>query len=210
MKYLALSRRLAGALLLLVLPLMAGCATLQQQQGQYIRATLQQGVADSKACVSAVYAKYPSLYMLDLTTGEPSMAQLTDETRPTPEQARLESARYDDLRPCRERFRSTFATVRPDLVPILDDQWAADEQLVALVVERKITWAEDARRIQQLQAAMRSQIAAANRELRAEINAENQTRAARAAAVASILAVMPRYHSTTCYGGYGYANCSGY
>jgi len=210
MNYPTFPLRHAWALLFLVLPILVGCATLPQQRGQSIGLTLQQAGADLKACGSAAYAKYPSLYVPNLTTGAPSMAQLTDETRPTPEQARLFAARWDDLRECNQQWRNAIASVRPDVVAILENQQAAADQLAALVIERKVTWAESARNSQQIQAATRSQLAATDREWRAEINAANQTRAANAAAAASILSTMPRYHSTTCYGGYGYANCSGY
>jgi hypothetical protein len=37
-----------------------------------------------------------------------------------------------------------------------------------------------------------------------------QSRAANAAATAAILSTMPQYHSTNCYGGAGFVNCSGY
>jgi hypothetical protein len=61
--------RHAWALLFVVLLMMAGCATLPQQRGQYIRPTLAQAEANSVACFVSVFAKYPSLYKPDSTTG---------------------------------------------------------------------------------------------------------------------------------------------
>jgi hypothetical protein len=37
-----------------------------------------------------------------------------------------------------------------------------------------------------------------------------QTRAANAAATAAILSTLPQYHNTSCYGGGGFVNCSGF
>ena len=93
----AFQLRRARTLLLLVLPMMAGGATLPQHQGQSIGPTIQQASADATACIAATKAKYPSLHRM---AGMPSMAQLTDETRPTPEQARLSAVRHDIFDQC--------------------------------------------------------------------------------------------------------------
>ena len=148
--------------------MIARCTTNPQQQGQYIRPTLQQIAADNRACVSTAYAKYPTIYASDLNTGASSIAQLADESRPTLEQALLYAARHDDILACRHQFREAIASAWPDIVPILDNEWAAADQVNALVIERKISWAESARRMGKIAAQGRSQLAAAKRELRAQ------------------------------------------
>jgi len=159
----------ARALLFLVLPMMAGCTTFPQQPGRYIRPTLQQIAADNRACLSAVYAKYPTLYASDPDTGASSIAELTDEARPTLEQARLYAARHDDILLCRQQLREAIiASEWPDIVPVLDSEWVAADQINTLVIERKISWAEAAKRLRHIEAEGQSQLAAAERELRAQ------------------------------------------
>jgi hypothetical protein len=150
----------------------AGCATPAQHQVGYTGATIRQAVADGRACAASVYAKYPSLYTPDLSTGELPMAQMTDDTRPTPDEARLLAARRNDILPCRKRALDKIATARSDITSILARSWASDDQITALLIERKVTWAGAAREEQKVTAETRARLLAADREWTARMNAE--------------------------------------
>lgn len=157
------------ALALLVL---AGCAT-RAQQVQFTATTIRQAVADGKACAASVYARYPSLYAPNLSTGKLPIAQLTDETLPTPDKARLIAARNRDILGCRKQVLDEIAPVRSDITSILAASWASDDRITTLLVKRKITWAEAARREQKVTATTRARLLAADHERTARMNTEN-------------------------------------
>jgi hypothetical protein len=129
--------------------------------------------AQFRACVASVIAKpeYDALrvHTLDLDTMQPSRAELADETIPSVQDARLFAARFDAVNPCREDLLREVAIPRPDLAPILADEFKAAGAISELVVERHITWAEAARRAELLSSDVRQKVAAADLEWTAGI-----------------------------------------
>ena len=119
-----------------------------------------------KACVASVRDRpeYASLlvHTLDLDTMQPAMGQLTDETIPSEQDARLFAARFDKVNKCRDDLLMAVAIPRPDLAPILDDEFTQADAIAVLVVERKITWAEAATRSQALSSDVRQKIKTAD------------------------------------------------
>src|SRR3984957_10851589 len=102
------------------------------------------------------------VHTLDLDTMQPTITQLTDETIPSEQDARLFAARFDATNRCREELLMDIAIPRPDLAPILADEFTQAGTIAVLVVERKVTWAEAARRSQMLSGDLRQRITAAD------------------------------------------------
>jgi hypothetical protein len=129
--------------------------------------------AQFEACVDSVIDKpeYTALrvHTLDLDTMQPAPAELADETIPTAEDAWLFAVRFDEVNPCREDCLKAVAIPRPDLVPVLADEFKAAGAISVLVVDRQVTWAEAARRAQMLFSDMRQKVAAADLEWTADI-----------------------------------------
>ena len=126
-----------------------------------------------RACVTSVIdqPEYAALrvHTLDLDTMQPAPADLADETIPSAQAARLFAARFDAVNPCREDFLRAVVIPRPDLVPILADKFKSAGAISELVVEQQVTWAEAARRAQELSSDVRQKIAAADLEWAADI-----------------------------------------
>jgi hypothetical protein len=126
-----------------------------------------------RTCVTSVIEKpkYDQLrvHTVDLDTMQAARAELTDEAIPSPQDARLFAARFDAVNPCREDLLRAVAIPRPDLVPILADEFKAAGAISELVVERQVTWAEAARRAQELSSDVRQKVAAADLEWTADV-----------------------------------------
>lgn len=171
--------------------LLVGCATAAQRQAQQSGMETRSALAQFKACVKSVRDKpeYGQLlvHSPDLETAQPSTAQLTDETVPSEQDARLFAARFDETNPCRGQLLTALSPARPDLVPILADELAQGSAIAVLVVERKITWAENSRRVQELASSARQKIAAADRQWVADLNVSHQAEMTRRQAAGAAL-----------------------
>jgi len=185
------------------LTVLAGCAmgaqrqaqTAAQRQAEQAVATTREAAAQNKACVAKVIAnpEYAPLlvHVPNPDTGQHTMAQLTDETIPSEQDARLSAAWYDEATLCRGPFLSAVSTARPDLVPIFTDAYGKADARAVLIVERKITWAEAARRSQADLSDARQKIAAADQQWIADLNAANQAEMVnRQAAAAALIGAM--------------------
>jgi len=180
-----------GLPLACLLAVLAGCATAAQHQAQQAGTATREAFAQLKACVVPIIDKPVYAQLLahtpDLDTGQPTMAQLTDETIPSVEDARLVAARFDDLRPCRAGLLITLSAVRPDAFPIFGRAFANGAATTALIVERKITWAESARRTQENMGSLREQAASADKQWIADLNTSNQAELAQRQAASNAL-----------------------
>jgi hypothetical protein len=161
---------------LTTLALAAGCTTAAQRQARQSATEIRTASLANNACIKAVVDKpeYASLLphtpMLD--GSQPTMAQLTDETIPSVEDAKLFAARFDEMAPCRGRYLAAVSRIRPDLAPIMTEAVSDRAATVALVVERKITWAEYTRRLQAASRDFQQKISAANQQWIGERAAE--------------------------------------
>jgi hypothetical protein len=176
---------------LLAALIVGGCATAAQRQAQQAGVATREAAAQSKACIAAVIAKpeYAPLaaHTPDPTTGQLTMAQLTDESLISPAQAKLFGARHDDLNPCKAHLLNSLSTARPDIVPILASEYAKGTALAVQLVERKITWGEWGRQGQAISSDTRQQLAAADRQWSAELKASHQAELAEREAAADAL-----------------------
>jgi hypothetical protein len=173
----------------LIALILAGCSTAAHRQAQQPAGATQQAWAQFKACAQRVIDKpeYAALqaHTVDLNSMQPTTAQLTDETIPSEQAARLFAARFDDVNPCREDFLRAVSVPRPDLAPVLADQYTQSGAIAVLVVEQKITWAEAARRSQVLWSDTRQKIAAADLQWIADLNPFHQPNMAQIQAAAA-------------------------
>jgi hypothetical protein len=115
------------------------------------------------------------------------MAQLTNESFISPEEAKLFGARYDENTGCRTSLLRALSTARPDLVPIIAGMYAKGAALVVRLIERKDTWGESARQSEAVLSDEREKIAAADHQWIAELNAANQAEMAQRQAAAAAL-----------------------
>jgi len=164
--------------------LVAGCAgmgpapTAVQREVASSNSVAQAAVAQAKACRLAVNTEpeFARLlpYLPDPVTGQFSMVQLTNETRPTAQDAALFASWYDANSGCNRVYPTAIQSARPDVAAIEDNWLTARSQVATQLVERRITWAEFARQWQRLLSEANTQIAEANQQWGAEANAENQ------------------------------------
>lgn len=170
---------------------LAGCATAAQREVQQAGTVTREALAQFKGCMAAVWAKpdYASLLPHSPApgAGQPTMAQLTDETVPTVEEAHLLAARFDDDGPCKKSLLASLSTARPDLVPILANAYSKGAEIIAQLVERKITWAASMRQAAANESDVRTQIAAADQQWLAGLRAENHAELARRQAAGEAL-----------------------
>ena len=183
--------RLGMFLPLLMVFIVGGCATAAQRQAQQAATVTREAAAELNTCVVAIVAKpeYAPLvpHTPDIETGQHTMAQLTNETLISPEDAKLFAARYDETAGCRSRFLKALSVARPDLVPILSATYTKGAALAARLIERKDTWGESARQSEAALSDARERIAAANRQWTADLNASHQAELAQRQAAAAAL-----------------------
>ena len=181
--------RLGLSSIALIALIVAGCSTAAHRQAQLPGWATQEAWAEFKACVKSVMdqSEYAALlvHTLDLDTMQPTTTQLTDETIPSEQDARVFAARFDETNRCREELLTDIAVPRPDLTPILADEFTQAGAIAVLVVERRVTWAEAARRSQMLSGDLRQRITAADLQWIADLNPFHQADMAQLQAAAA-------------------------
>jgi hypothetical protein len=169
----------------------AGCAPTAQQHAQDVGSATDDAAVAFSACVKRVRNQpvYASLmaHTTDLDTGQPTMAQMTDETIPTPAEALLLAARYDETNMCRGDFLRALATARPDLVPVFEDSFTKREAIAVGLVERKFSWGEASKRSRIVANDMQQKIANANRQWVTDLAAHRSDASLRLAATSALV-----------------------
>ena len=112
------------------------------------RGVADQAKADLIACRRTIFAKpeYAILARHFAVDGVPTVAHLTDETVPTPEEVHVIPASFDELATCQNQYIAAARSVRPDVAPMLQNAWNDSVARAALLTQRKITWGESTRR----------------------------------------------------------------
>jgi hypothetical protein len=168
-----------------------GCATGAQQQAARMNEAAQVMVADANAARARATA-LPSYQALKdklppLDGSPPSMALLTDTSRPNSEEvvALLEFHR-DGLSAWRAVMLQDFAKVHPAYAAVAAETYAAADQQYARLVRRETTWGEYATMSAQRTTALRGELTRVGQQIKSELaNAhayEIQQRQAAAAA----------------------------
>jgi hypothetical protein len=184
-----LKLRLGRSSLAVIVLILAGCSTAAHRQAQQPGWAAQEAWAQFKTCVKSVIdePEYAGLlvHSLDLDTMQPATGQLIDETIPSEQDARLFAARFDETNRCREELLMAVAIPRPDLAPILADEFIQAGAIALLIVERKVTWAEAAQRSKVLSGDLRQRIAAADLQWMVDLNPFHQADMAQLQAAAA-------------------------
>lgn len=171
---------------------LGSCATAAQRQAVQSRDGLRMVTAEYKACAVAVRnsPEYAPLlpHMSDPDSGQPTMAQLTDGSTPTAQEASLVASFYDATTPCRSTALHGLSVVRPDLAPIVASAYTTRAAATALLVQRKITWGEAAQRAQVRVSALRQALEDADHQWLTELRAENREELAQRQAAGAALA----------------------
>lgn len=133
---------------LLLILAVGGCATAAEKEGNRMRGELQRTVAFAKPCFDALDARVEQGPLKDKMppTGQntASLALLSDNTKPTAEQAQYLFALHAEMQQCRKLVLENIGAVHPSLVTLFADAYAAQDQRYVRLVNRQITWGENA------------------------------------------------------------------
>jgi hypothetical protein len=88
------------------------------------------------------------------------MEELTDNTLPTPEEAKLLSWYYDGISPCINRFIASYSSVSPDVGAAYAEAHTGIQAVYAGWIERRITWGAGAMKIGKIRRLLRQDLAA--------------------------------------------------
>jgi hypothetical protein len=180
------------------LVLLAGCGMNQQQQAQQqaqqANAWREAVKAHFQTCNLAVNneTKYARLQPHNYP-GAPPASELANETLPTPEEAHLMVARWDEDSACRAEYTTAMSQDAPGVAQIWNAYFAAVTETVAHFSQRHMTWAALAKEFVKLGQDGNRQLAAYDEIMRQRAAQEAEARRQNGLAAAAILgATMPR------------------
>jgi hypothetical protein len=135
--------RLCGSLLVASLVL-AGCQTAAENELVASRAAFDAGSAQAEACFGAVAGK-PEYAQIAQRTGliagiDPTLAQLSDNAVPSPEEARLLLAWDAEITSCRQIFLDALGRSFPELQMVQAESYAHRNQAILALVRREASW----------------------------------------------------------------------
>jgi hypothetical protein len=140
---------------------LAGCATPQSGvNNAYARLGVCQRDVVNRPEYAAVRAH--------IYSGEIPVSALTDDQRPTPQEARLLAAHWDAAASCRQAFLAELASApanRPDGAQIWSAAGAQNASLIARLATGDMTWGQYAQAVQALRTATKAQLATADAEV---------------------------------------------
>jgi len=192
-------------LMYLLCAALSGCAGMAMQNAN----------AEIKTCMVNVYNKpdYASItphLPSPLNNFQPTMAQLSDDTKPTKQESRLLIEYHDDLMPCRQAYVEKIQNIAPTVVQVLSEEWVDSDRITIKLSKREITWGEAAQQRQEIVLAARKHLNEAA-QTQMLLNAQQETaNAATTQAQAAMFQAMkpppiqiPAYQPTT-------TNCNAY
>jgi hypothetical protein len=137
-------------MLALVGPLMA-CSTAAQQQAVAIQTGLQAAISQAKSCEQQVNNRpeYAALRP-HIHEGNPTAADLADTSLPTAAEAELLKRYTVDRATCDNAARSQIVATDPAVAQALDQYIFDFNSIYADLITRRITWADAARREQEI------------------------------------------------------------
>jgi hypothetical protein len=172
---------------------LTGCATAAQRQASTIKGTVQAAVAQVKQCTADLYSKseYASLrpHLLSPDRNfQPTMAQLSDETYATKEEAKLLASFQDEADDCKRPAVEKISSVAPKVGVILADIVIESDSTTLRIIKQKITWGASARERQAYVAKSNRKVAEAAQELDSNLTvAHNQELQQRQAAANALM-----------------------
>jgi hypothetical protein len=100
------------------------------------------------------------LHFADLTTGQYTMSQLTDERRPTPAESHLIVSYHDETSPCRTNITNEMTAVSPTLGTVFSQELSKVEDVDVQLAKRQLTWGDAATQVKQIVEAAQAQLKA--------------------------------------------------
>ena len=166
---------------LALLVLVGGCATAAQRAAQQMNGAAKLAMTEFAACDAAVRARpeFAAVLARVPLSEQASIAQLTDNTVPTENEARLVAAIHDENLKCRQRLLEQARAIEPRVAGALLAGWQEGDENTVLLVQRKITWAEATKRRQQIMARTRANMDAAHQQDMGQLEAAHEAELAR-------------------------------
>jgi hypothetical protein len=172
---------------------LAGCGqTASQVEYARIKSVFASDGAQAKACADAVnqnpnYAPI-ALHVPLGHVDNPTLDQLTDTGIPTSEDVQLIKAHYADMGHCRPLYIETLRQAIPTAVPITEDMFYQDDQVVLKLVQRQISWGKGNELIQQIAMSHKREFQGAAHALDTQLQASHEAEMAQRAAIAGAIA----------------------
>ena len=128
---------------------LAGCATAAQRQYQAMASGIQAIVSEAKACTAQAYNS-PEMAIVrphfPLDPRDATLAQLSDQSLATKQEAEAILAVYPQLQACRKAVLDGLQKTTPSVVPIMAKEYAEADDDTILLVQRKISWGDRVKR----------------------------------------------------------------
>jgi hypothetical protein len=203
-----------------VLLLLAGCATAAQREYQAISTGNKAIVDQAKVCVSAIYDSPDAAPLRGHYPVDPrdiTLAQLSDTTMATPVEIAAIEAVHPRVQQCRKAVLDGLVNTLPGLVPVLTREYSGADDDLILLIQRKLPWGELTRRRRDRYATFQAAATAESQRVTANLQQQNEAELARRQAAAAAFAqwaqtqqaidAMNRPVTTTCTASPGFANC---
>jgi hypothetical protein len=172
---------------------LAGCGqTASQVEAARIKSVFASDGVQAKACADAVnqnptYA--PIVLHMPLGHVEhPTLDQLTDAGIPAAEDVQLIKALHADMQHCRPMFIETLQRTIPAAVPITEDMFYQDDQVILKLVQHQISWGKANELIQQTAMSHKKEFQGAAHALDAQLQASHEAEMAQRAAISGAIA----------------------
>ena len=176
--------------------LAGGCATNAERQAQSMGNTALQMKERMHQCLEPITSdpNYEDVLKHTSLTGDFTFEQLSDNSIPTPKQAKLISEIHTKLLECRKEAIAYLGKLSPQVQQRFDAAYSKGDEISLALYQRKISWGEAARLkktlIDDAKSGFRTDITAVINQLNAQHNAEIQERKDTAAKVAVGAAVV--------------------
>ena len=138
--------------------LVSGCATDAQRRAQGMRSSWQAIGAATAKCIVAVNAdpRFSPLWVhTPKPPASPTIEQLADESLANPSDILLEEAHHDAILPCRDNALAQLESVDSRVALAFSNAYNEGDSITLALVQRRITWGEANRQVQQLTLATR-------------------------------------------------------
>lgn len=178
------------ALIGLAAALVAGaCATTAEREATRIRASLQESQPALEACTSRLHSapQYAVIgSKLVVWDGEPTLAQQTNATKATADEAQMLLELHEQyLAPCRRARLEAAGKGVSAWVPLIVDAYTKQDAVFAEVVKGKVTYGDANRQLMAIKAEGRTKFEAVNREVVGALEKSHNTELARRQAAAA-------------------------
>jgi hypothetical protein len=165
--------------LLLVIPCLVGAAcTADNIKYRELVDAAESTIRAGVECRSSISAKpeYRSLarHMPLVDVNEATLTQMTDTSLATPDDYHVIADWQHDIRACRDQLLEAIARIDPLYVPIVLTGWNNDDEVLVLLVRRKLAWGDAVMRLRVDRAELLTKVADQLSRTMAQLNQEQQ------------------------------------